>query len=137
MAKVGEPGNESDVDKEATLNNYKGIYYGDTTEKYLDPVSGCHFRYLDLCQRMLKLKKQRKIIDKRLGLITSSQERSPKAKAVVGQKKIVKPTTSDGAPNAYVHPSDLSHYEDKHAEIRPVTELGPQEDDRNMIPVKV
>ena len=65
-------GEESDVDPEATMGNYKGIYFGDTTEKYLDPETGCHFRYMDLCQRLVKLKKQRKIIDKRLGLITSS-----------------------------------------------------------------
>jgi len=65
------------VDAEATLGNYKGIYFEDKTEKYQDPVTGCHFKYLDLCQRMLKLKKQRKVIDKRLGLVTSSMERSP------------------------------------------------------------
>ena len=63
---------DSDVDQEATMQNYKGIYYGDQTEKYMDPATGCHFRYTDLCERLLKLKKQRKIIDKRLGLITSS-----------------------------------------------------------------
>ena len=48
---------DSDVDPEAQMGNYKGIYYGDTTEKYIDKETGCHFRYTDLCQRLLKLKK--------------------------------------------------------------------------------
>ena len=65
MTKKGDDkGDDSDVDPEATMQNYKGIYYGDTTEKFIDPVTGCHFRYLDLCQRMLKLKKQR-VVHKR------------------------------------------------------------------------
>ena len=68
---------DSDVDPEATMGNYKGIYFGEQQEKYQDPITGCHFRYLDLCQRMLRLKNQRKIIDKRLGLLTSSMVRSP------------------------------------------------------------
>ncbi len=49
--------NDSDIDASNDLANYKGIYFGDKTEKYQDPVTGCHFRYEDLCQRMIKLKK--------------------------------------------------------------------------------
>lgn len=40
---------DSDVDPEAQMGNYKGIYYGDTSEKYIDKETGCHFRYTDLC----------------------------------------------------------------------------------------
>ena len=41
------------------LTNYKGIYYGDTNEKYIDPDTGAHFRYRDLCGRMAILEKNR------------------------------------------------------------------------------
>ena len=41
--------NDSDIDAQGDLQNYKGIYFGDKTEKYQDPVTGCHFRYDDLC----------------------------------------------------------------------------------------
>ena len=70
--------NDSDID-DGDLENYKGIYFDDKTEKYQDPVTGCHFKYFDLCQRLIKLKATRKIIDKRLGLISSSKVLSPKA----------------------------------------------------------
>ena len=70
--------NDSDIDEVANLDDFKGIYYGDKTEKYIDPDNGCHFRYDDFCYRLTKLKEQRKVIDKRLGLtITSSQVKSP------------------------------------------------------------
>lgn len=46
---------DSDVDN-LDFNNFKGIYYGDKTEKYLDPVTGCHFEYYDICKRLAALK---------------------------------------------------------------------------------
>ena len=33
---------DSDVDN-IDFDNFKGMYYGDKTEKYQDPVTGCHF----------------------------------------------------------------------------------------------
>ena len=33
----------------ADFANYKGIYFGDTNEKYIDEETGAHFRYRDLC----------------------------------------------------------------------------------------
>ena len=53
---------DSDVD-EIDFDNFKGIYYGEKTEKYQDPETGCHFRYEDLCQRMVKLREKRKVLD--------------------------------------------------------------------------
>ena len=67
---------DSDVD-DINFENFKGIHFGDKTEKYQDPVTGCHFRYQDLCQRLVKMKAHRKMIDKRLGLPTSSEMKSP------------------------------------------------------------
>ena len=63
---------DSDVDV-VDANNFKGIYFGDKTEKFTDPVTGAHFEYNDFCKRLIKLKDYRKKIDKRLGLPTSSQ----------------------------------------------------------------
>ena len=67
---------DSDVD-DLNFENFKGIHFGDKVEKYQDPVTGCHFRYSDLCQRLVKMKAHRKMIDKRLGIPTSSQIKSP------------------------------------------------------------
>ena len=41
------------------MANYKGIYYGDTNEKYTDPDTGAHFRFRDLCLRIVILQKNR------------------------------------------------------------------------------
>ena len=68
---------DSDIDV-VDANNFKGIYFGDKTEKFTDPLTGAHFEYTDFCQRLVKLKEYRRKIDKRLGLPTSSQT-SPKA----------------------------------------------------------
>ena len=75
--------NESDGD-EIDFKNFKGIYFNDDpNKKYQDPETGCHFEYNDLCKRLLELKELRLIIDKELGIITSS---SP-VKAVKENKK--------------------------------------------------
>lgn len=68
---------DSDVDV-VDANNFKGIYFGDKTEKFTDPVTGAHFEFEDFCKRLVKLKVYRKKIDKRLGLLTSSMMLSPK-----------------------------------------------------------
>ena len=34
------------------LNNYKGIYFNTDNEKYTCPVTGAHFRFADLCNRL-------------------------------------------------------------------------------------
>jgi hypothetical protein len=68
---------DSDVD-DLDFQNFKGIYFGDKTEKYQDPKTGCHFEYYDLCKRLSNLKQKRKILDKKLGLKTTSMAASPK-----------------------------------------------------------
>ena len=78
--KDDQDGPDSDVD-DLNFENFKGIHFGDKTEKYQDPESGCHFKYRDLCQRLVKMKAHRKMIDKRLGLPTTSEENSPETKA--------------------------------------------------------
>ena len=94
-------GPDSDVDN-LDFDNFKGIYFGDKTEKYQDPVTGCHFEYYDLCKRMLTLKQKRKILDKRLGLKTSSmllsparveKEQQPKSKLITEDKKVAMSNT--------------------------------------------
>ena len=67
---------DSDVDN-VDFTNFKGIYYGDKTEKYQDPVTGCHFEYYDLCKRLAQLKQKRKILDKKLGIKSTGQADSP------------------------------------------------------------
>ena len=62
---------DSDVD--VADPNFKGIYFGDRTEKYTDPLTGAHFEFSDFCQRLVKLKEVRRTIDKRLGIPTSSK----------------------------------------------------------------
>ncbi len=51
------------------FDNFKGIYFNDDpNRKYQDPETGCHFEYIDLCKRLISLKKLRKEIDKELGI---------------------------------------------------------------------
>ena len=64
---------DSDVD-DLDFNNFKGIYFNDDpNRKYQDPVSGCHFEYLDLCKRLIALKSLRREIDKELGIPLSAK----------------------------------------------------------------
>ena len=54
---------DSDIDN-IDFNDFKGIYFDeDPNRKYQDPETGCHFEYLDLCKRMIKLKALRKKLD--------------------------------------------------------------------------
>ena len=64
---------ESDID-DLDFDNFKGIHFDDNMEKYHDPDTGCHFEYNDFCRRLQNLKLRRKVLDKRLGLKTSSME---------------------------------------------------------------
>lgn len=41
-----EEGDDVDV------NNYKGIYFGDNAEKFQDEVTGAHFDFSDMCNRL-------------------------------------------------------------------------------------
>lgn len=87
---------DSDVDV-VDANNFKGIYFGDKTEKYTDPATGAHFEFNDFCKRLLRLKDYRKKIDKRLGLPTSSEETSsvPETKTTTKKaEKEEKPTSN-------------------------------------------
>ena len=73
MCDVEDP-NESDVD-ELDFDNFKGIYFNDDpNRKYQDPDTGCHFEYIDLCKRLIWLKKLRYEIDKELGLPVSQPD---------------------------------------------------------------
>ena len=41
------------------LSNYKGMFYGDEPgQKNQDETTGAHFKYDDMCQRLLKLQKE-------------------------------------------------------------------------------
>jgi len=51
------PTNINHEENHMDLNNYKGIFYNDTDQKYQDPVTGAHFDYYDMCCRLLKLQK--------------------------------------------------------------------------------
>lgn len=45
-----EQGQENPLDnaEQNNLVNFKGIYYGDTNEKFHDEKTGAHFRYKDM-----------------------------------------------------------------------------------------
>jgi len=58
---------------EEDLINYKGIYFGDDNAKFQDEVTGAHFRYYDICQRLEVAKKYRKEIDIKLNIISESR----------------------------------------------------------------
>ena len=77
----GQNENNSDLDK-LDFSNFKGIYFGDNKTKYQDPKTGCHFEYFDLCRRLSNLKQKRKVLDKRLGLKTTSMLVTPDIAAV-------------------------------------------------------
>lgn len=34
------------------LENFKGLYYENTQEKYLSPRTGAHFNYWDICTKL-------------------------------------------------------------------------------------
>lgn len=55
------------------LINYKGIYFNDNNEKYIDDATGAHFRYEDIYQRLLIAKVERNRTDKELNISYSSQ----------------------------------------------------------------
>lgn len=56
-------------DKATTdLVNYKGIYFGDDSEKFHDDETGAHFKYLDICERLVRAARQRKVIDQKLNI---------------------------------------------------------------------
>ena len=55
------------------LINYKGIYFNDNNEKYIADLTGAHFRYDDIYQRLLIAKVERNRMDKELNISYSSQ----------------------------------------------------------------
>jgi hypothetical protein len=60
---------DSDDDVDVDANNYKGLYAGETKEKFIDPETGAHFEYKDLCKRIAVMKERRKAIDAKLGIV--------------------------------------------------------------------
>ena len=65
---------EGSEEKAEDLINYKGIYFEDNNEKYIDEVTGCHFRYDDLYKRLLIAKVERNHIDKELKISYTSNK---------------------------------------------------------------
>ena len=60
-------------------HNFKGIYADAPKEKYIDPVTGAHFKYRDLYQRISVMLERRKLIDQQLGIVyTESQKHNSK-----------------------------------------------------------
>ena len=43
---------ESSDSEGLDLNNYKGMFYDDPEEKYSDPITGAHFEFTNICQRL-------------------------------------------------------------------------------------
>ena len=65
--------NNNDEDVVDDYDNYKGIYYEEEpSEKYQDPITGAHFDYNVICERLESLKhpkinsEQREIDGKRI-----------------------------------------------------------------------
>ena len=73
VRKNDEPNNGGDDQANDDLINYKGIYFNDNNEKYIDDSTGAHFRYDDIYQRLLIAKVERNRMDKELNISYSSQ----------------------------------------------------------------
>lgn len=56
------------------LINYKGIYYGDDTQKYTDPENGAHFEFRDMCRRLQKIQVKREAYEKTLSIDSSTDK---------------------------------------------------------------
>jgi len=47
--------------------NYKGIYFNDDpNSKYTCPITGAHFEFRDMCQRMKKVMQWRRMFESKL-----------------------------------------------------------------------
>lgn len=68
-----EPDDGANDQQAEDLINYKGIYFNDNNEKYIDDSTGAHFRYDDIYQRLLIAKVERNRMDKELNISYSSQ----------------------------------------------------------------
>ena len=44
--------------------NFKGIYHESKPKKYIDPVTGCHFEYQVLYDKLCKIKQERSSQDR-------------------------------------------------------------------------
>lgn len=66
-------GGDAPNEQAEDLINYKGIYFNDNNEKYIDEATGAHFRYEDIYQRLLIAKVERNRTDKELNISYSSQ----------------------------------------------------------------
>lgn len=55
---------DDDID-EIDPENYKGIYYNDDTTKFIDDITGAHFKYEDMYKRLSiianKMKKNNRV----------------------------------------------------------------------------
>jgi len=62
---------DSDVDNEGGLMNYKGIYFNDDpNSKYTCPKTGAHFEFNDMCGRLGDIIKWRKIYEQKIAAYT-------------------------------------------------------------------
>jgi len=62
---------DSDVDNEGGLMNYKGIYFNDDpNSKYTCPQTGAHFEFNDMCGRLGDIIKWRKIYEQKIAAYT-------------------------------------------------------------------
>jgi len=68
-----EDNDDANNEQADDLINYKGIYFNDNNEKYIDDTTGAHFRYDDIFQRLLIAKVERNRMDKELNISYSSQ----------------------------------------------------------------
>ena len=84
-----------DVDK-LDFDNFKGIYFGDDNQKFIDPKTGAHFEYRDFCKRLCTLREKRAIIDKLLGIATestSAMEESIRPESKIRKHPVIQPKT--------------------------------------------
>ena len=76
--------NEASKTAEVDLNNYKGIYGAGQNQRYQDKLTGAHFEYQDMCNRLNELLKKE-----------SKQKTRPKIKAVKIAKFVVENTKAE------------------------------------------
>jgi len=79
-------------EKTEDLINYKGIYFEDNNEKYIDEATGAHFRYDDIYKRLLIAKVERNHIDKELKISYSTTNNAPE---IVNHSKPIRGNSND------------------------------------------
>lgn len=77
MSQKKNQGKQADNEEVFDLLNYKGMFFEQEHPKYIDPETGCHFEYYDLCKRLNLIRKEREKLFNELGLSRDGPDLDP------------------------------------------------------------